>query len=348
MMFDFVRRRNWFYLLSLLVLVPGIISLIVPPSLKPGIEFTGGTTFTVRFAQSVHQDALRSALSDLGHPEAVVQRTGENKFLVRTRELVGAAAAPEVGPAPPSERDTIEAGLQQRFGDFLDNEGKVSNRFIDFYIVSGTVSEEIGRNAGIAVIFASVAILLYISWAFRAVPKPFLFGTAAIVALLHDVVLVLGTFSIFGKVFGMEINTMFLTGLLTVMGFSVHDTIVVFDRIRENLKILRRERLESLINKSVNQTLSRTILTSGLTFLTVMALFLFGGEVLHGFSFALVIGIIIGTYSSIFIASPILVGWQDYIERRKRRRGSQVAAPVSNVKEREGARKGSARAVKRV
>ena len=310
-MFDFVRRRDWYYLLSLLVLVPGIISLIIPPSLKPGIEFTGGTTFTVRFAQAVHQDALRSALSELGHPEAVVQRTGESEFLVRTRELEGSAAAPEIGPAPPSERDTIESGLRQRFGDFLDNNGNVSNRFIDFSSVSGTVSEEIGRNAGIAVIFASVAILLYISWAFRAVPKPFVFGTAAIVALLHDVVLVLGTFSIFGKVFGMEINTMFLTGLLTVMGFSVHDTIVVFDRIRENLRRGEGRDFSECVNASLNQTVARSINTSFTVVLVLVAMLLMGGVTIRDFLLVLLIGIISGTYSSIFVASQLLVTWEE-------------------------------------
>jgi preprotein translocase subunit SecF len=310
-MFDFVRRRDFYYLLSLLVLVPGIISLLIPPSLKPGIEFTGGTTFTVRFAQTVQQDALRSALSQLGHPEAVVQRTGENKFLVRTRELKGAAAAPEVGPAPPSERDTIEAGLQQRFGDFLDNNGNVSNRFIDFYIVSGTVSEEIGRNAGFAVIAASVAILLYISWAFRAVPKPFLWGAAAIVALLHDALVVLGIFSIFGKVFGMEINTMFLTGLLTVMGFSVHDTIVVFDRIRENLRRGEGRDFSECVNVSLNQTLARSVNTSFTVVLVLVAMLLMGGVTIRDFLLVLLIGIISGTYSSIFIASQLLVTWEE-------------------------------------
>jgi len=310
-MFDFVGRRNFYYLLSLLVLVPGMISLLIPPSLKPGIEFTGGTTFTVRFAQSVHQDALRSALSDLGHPEAVVQRTGESRFLVRTRELKGAAAAPEIGPAPPSERDTIEAGLRQRFGDFLDNNGNVSNRFIDFYIVSGTVSEEIGRNAGFAVIAASVAILLYISWAFRVVPKPFLWGSAAIVALLHDVVLVVGVFSIFGKVFGMEINTMFLTGLLTVMGFSVHDDIVVFDRIRENLRRGVGGDFSECVNASLNQTLARSVNTSFTVVLVLVAMLLMGGVTIRDFLLVLLIGIISGTYSSIFIASQLLVTWEE-------------------------------------
>jgi preprotein translocase subunit SecF len=310
-MFDFVRRRDFYYLLSLLVLVPGIISLAIPPSLRPGIEFTGGTTFTVRFAQYVHQDALRSALSDLGHPEAVVQGTGPNEFLVRTRELKGAAAAPEIGPAPPSERDAIEAGLRQRFGDFLDNNGNVSNRFIDFASVSGTVSTEIGRNAGIAVIAASVAILLYISWAFRAVPKPFVWGAAAIVALLHDALVVLGIFSIFGKVFGMEINTMFLTGLLTVMGFSVHDTIVVFDRIRENLRRGEGRDFSECVNASLNQTLARSVNTSFTVVLVLVAMLLMGGVTIRDFLLVLLIGIISGTYSSIFIASQLLVTWEE-------------------------------------
>jgi preprotein translocase subunit SecF len=302
------------------VLVPGIISLIIPPSLKPGIEFTGGTTFTVRFAQNVHQDTLRSALSELGHPEAIVQGTGQNKFLVRTKELKGAAEAPEIGPAPPSERDTIEAGLQQRFGDFLDNNGNVSNRFIDFYIVSGTVSEEIGRNAGFAVIAASVAILLYISWAFRAVPKPFVFGAAAIVALLHDVVVVVGTFSIFGKVFGIEINTMFLTGLLTVMGFSVHDTIVVFDRVRENLRRGEGRDFNECVNVSLNQTLARSVNTSFTVVLVLVAMLLMGGVTIRDFLLVLLIGIISGTYSSIFIASQLLVTWEERDMQRLLRR----------------------------
>jgi preprotein translocase subunit SecF len=311
MMFDFVKRRDFYYLLSLLVLVPGIISLAIPPSLKPGIEFTGGTTFTVRFAQNVPQDALRSALSDMGHPEAVVQRTGENTYLVRTRELKGAALAPEVGPAPPSERDTIEQGLQQRFGDFLDNNGNVSNRFIDFASVSGTVSEEIGRNAGFAVIAASVAILLYISWAFRAVPKPPLWGAAAVIALLHDALVVLGIFSIFGKVFNMEINTMFLTGLLTVMGFSVHDTIVVFDRIRENLRRGEGKDFSDCVNVSLNQTLARSVNTSFTVVLVLVAMLLMGGVTIRDFLLVLLIGIISGTYSSIFIASQLLVTWEE-------------------------------------
>lgn len=319
-MIDFVGRRNWYYLLSLLVLLPGIISLMIPPRLNQGIEFTGGTTFTVRFAGAVGQDELRSALSDLNHPEAVVQRTGENRFLARTRELKGTARAPEVGPARPSERDEIEAGLRERFGEFLDNDGNVSNRFIEFASVSGTVSREIVRNAGIAVIAASVGILLYISWAFRSVPKPFLFGAAAIVALIHDALMVVGAFSIFGKVFGIEINTMFLTGLLTVMGFSVHDTIVVFDRIRENLRRMEGVGFPECVNSSLHQTLARSLNTSVTVVLVLLAVLLMGGVTIRDFLLVLLIGIISGTYSSIFVASQLLVTWEEGDIQRPLRR----------------------------
>ena len=206
-------------------------------------------------------------------------------------------------------------------------------------IVGPKVGKELQRQAILATLYALGGMLVYIAFRFE-----WIYGVAAVVAVFHDTVVTVGFFSLFNK----EISLTVIAALLTLIGYSMNDTIVVFDRIRENLKILRRERLESLINKSVNQTLSRTILTSGLTFLTVLALFLFGGTVLHTFSFALVVGIIIGTYSSIFIAGPILVGWQDFVERRKKRRGSPAPPPVSNLKERESARKGSAKAVKRV
>jgi preprotein translocase subunit SecF len=150
--------------------------------------------------------------------------------------------------------------------------------------------------------------------------------------MLHDVLVMVGAAAIFGHFFGWEVDALFLTAVLTVVGFSVHDSIVVFDRIRENLKLMRREKLSDIVNKSINQTLSRTILTAGLTFLTVLALYLFGGEVLHGFSFALVIGIIIGTYSSIAIAAPILVAYQDWRGSRKR---PQLAAAAKETARRE-------------
>ena len=311
-MFDFVGQRKWYYILSLLILIPGAISLAIPPALKPGIEFSSGTSFKVRFAQQVSQEDMRRAMSDLGHGEARIQRTGENKYLIRTRELKGAAQAPEVGPAPPSERDTIEEGLGSRFGGFLDNDGKPSNSFIEFASVSGTVSSEIGRNAAIAVGVAAVGILLYISFAFRTVQRPLLFGSAAIVATMHDALLVLGVFSILGKLFDTEINTLFLTGLLTVIGFSVHDTIVVFDRIRENsARRVYGETFAETVNASLNQTLARSLNTSLTVVLVLVALLLLGGVTIREFLLVLLIGIVSGTYSSIFVASQLLVTWEE-------------------------------------
>lgn len=310
-MFDFVGRRNWYYLLSLLVLLPGVISLIIPPALKAGIEFTSGTTFTARFQQDVNENDLRSALGDLGHPEARVQRTGENKFLVRTSELKGTTEAPPLGPAPEGERDTLEARLVERFGSMIDAQGNVVDRFIEYASVSSTVSREIGRNAAIAVGAASVAILLYISWAFRSIPNPFRCGIAATIATLHDVVLVVGAYSLLGKLFDMEVNTMFITGLLTVIGFSVHDTIVVFDRIRENNARYPDLDFATSVNNSILQTLGRSINTSFTVILAVVALLLIGGVTIRPFLVVMLIGVITGTYSSIFVASQILVTWEE-------------------------------------
>lgn len=299
---DFVKRRWLYFTISTLVLIPGIISLLVPPALKPGIEFTSGATFTARFENAaVSQEDVHRELAALGHDEARVQRTSEGAFLVRTSELKG-PVGPPVGPQPPSERDTIVTGLTDKLGPVT-----VTN----FSQVSEIISKEIGRNAALAVGAAAVAILLYISFAFHNVPNAYRYGIAAIVATLHDAVFVLGAFSIFGKLFGTEINTMFITGLLTVIGFSVHDTIVVFDRIRENALRHRDVALDEVVNVSLMETLARSINTSVTTLLTIIALLLISGGSVQSFLLVLLIGIIAGTYSSIFVASQILVAWED-------------------------------------
>ncbi len=184
-------------------------------------------------------------------------------------------------------------------------------------LVDAKIGGDLQGQAIRAVLYALGGMLVYIAFRFE-----WIYGVAAVVAVFHDTIITIGLFSLFNK----EITLTVVAALLTLVGYSMNDTIVVFDRIRENLKILRRESLESIINRSVNQTLSRTILTSGLTLLTALALFLFGGQVLNGFSFALVVGIIVGTYSSIFVASPILVFWQNFLESRKGR-----AVPVTPV-----------------
>jgi preprotein translocase subunit SecF len=199
-------------------------------------------------------------------------------------------------------------------------------------MVGPKVGGELRTKAVLATLYALGGMLVYIAFRFE-----WIYGVAAVVACFHDTIITIGLFSLFNK----EITLTVIAALLTLVGYSMNDTIVIFDRIRENLKLLRREPLESLINKSVNQTLSRTVMTSGLTFLTVIALFLFGGPVLHGFSFALVVGIIIGTYSSVFVASPIVLFWHNWADDRKR----TPPVPVAAAKPPQPARKSSTKAV---
>ncbi len=201
-------------------------------------------------------------------------------------------------------------------------------------LVGAKIGADLQRQAVLAVLYALAGMLVYIALRFE-----WIYGVAAVIAVFHDTILTIGLFSLFNK----EISLTVVAALLTLVGYSMNDTIVVFDRIRENLKVHRREGLQDLINRSVNQTLSRTILTSGLTFLTAVSLYLFGGQVLNGFSFALVVGIIVGTYSSIFIASPILIFWQDFVESRKKPGLNTAAVPPSSAPPREAVRRGTAK-----
>lgn len=195
-------------------------------------------------------------------------------------------------------------------------------------VVGPKVGGELRTKALLATLYALAGMLVYIAFRFE-----WIYGVAAVIAVFHDTLITVGLFSLFGK----EISLTVVAALLTLVGYSMNDTIVVFDRIRENLKLMRREKFEPLVNASINQTLSRTILTSGLTFLTALSLFLFGGQVLNGFAFALVAGIIIGTYSSVFVASPILVFWQQHLEAKKQ--DGRAAVPVQDKKEKAGTRR---------
>ena len=298
---DFVRRRGFYYVLSVAILIPGILSLLVPPSLKPGIEFSSGATFTVQFTdKSVEPADVRRVMADVGHSEARVQSTSGGGFIIRTGELEG-LAGPPVGPRPPSERDQIEAGFAE-LGEY-----NVTN----FNQVSEIVSKSIGRNSAFAVGVAAIAILLYISLSFRNVPKAYRYGIAAVIAAGHDALVILGVFSILGKVFDTEVNTMFITGLLTIIGFSVHDTIVVFDRIRENAATYPNAALDEVVNVSLTETMARSLNTSITVLFTVVSLLLLGGSTIQSFLLVLLIGVIAGTYSSIFVASQILVSWEE-------------------------------------
>ncbi len=238
----------------------------------------------------------------------------------------GAGVTPTPGGTPQpratGERGDIEDALQARFGDFVVPE---------FSTVSPVVSSAAVRNASIAVVVASVFILVYIAFAFSSLPKPFRYGTCAIIATLHDVILVLGAFSLFGKVFDVEVNLMFVTGLLTIIGFSVHDTIVVFDRIRENVRMAPNAPLEENVNAALVQTLARSLNTSTTVLLTVLTLLFLGGVTIQSFLLVLLVGVLAGTYSSVGIAAQLLVSWEngDFSRLFDRVRGRRREAPAS-------------------
>jgi preprotein translocase subunit SecF len=314
-MIDFVGKRYVYYMISVLIMLPGLISILLPDGLRTGIEFSSGSNFAVKFEQPVSADHLRVGLAELGHPESRIQTTSDGRYLVRTDLIRGSTSAPPFGPAPPSEREDIESGLIDRYGPLVDGDGNVTNRFLEFSSVTASVSSDITRNATFAVIAASVAILIYITISFISVPSPLRYGVATIIALAHDVIVVLGVASILGRIFDFEIDTLFITAMLTIIGFSVHDTIVVFDRIKENVHRAElagyHPRLSEAVNASLNQTLARSLNTSITLLLAIVALVLLGGETIRDFLITMLIGCVSGTYSSIFIASMLLVSWDE-------------------------------------
>ncbi|HEX3246714.1 MAG TPA: protein translocase subunit SecF [Chloroflexota bacterium] len=298
---NFVRRRRLFYLISLVLILPGLISMALPGGLHPGIDFTSGTIMTLRFPAEVDQTAVRQAFADIGHPEAVVQRTSEGDYLVRTRPFENVTTESADDPNRQTERAVMIQSFTERFG---------SVEVLGFDFVSPLIAQEIVRHSVLAVGAACVGILLYLWWAFRRVPQSWRYGACAVFALVHDALLVLGVFSILGRLFNVELDALFITAVLTVIGFSVHDTIVVFDRIRENIIRHQGEAFESVVNHSLTQTLARSLNTSITVLLTLITLRLFGGVTIHNFVLALLVGITSGTYSSIFNASLLLVSWE--------------------------------------
>ena len=294
---DIVGNRRWYFLISALLLLPGIISLIVPPALRPGIDFTSGTAITIVADRPVSEADLRTAFTDLGHPEALIQKTGSTTAFVRTDVLEEGVVQPDGTSV--SELSLMEGELMERLG--------IDVQEVD--TVSSIVAAETVVYAIILVVIAAGGILAYVTWAFRSIPNSFRYGVAAIVALVHDLLLIVGIFSILGKVMGLEVNAMFIVGLLTVMGYSVNDTIVVFDRIRENVARNVDRPLAGVVNASIMESMGRSMNTSMTTTFVLLALLLFGGATLREFLLVLVIGVLIGTYSSIFIASQFLVAW---------------------------------------
>ena len=296
---NIIGQKKIAYIFSGVLILIGIISLILHGGPKYGIDFTGGTSVQLKFSKQISAGDLRNSLAGLGYGKSEIKRIGlpeDNEVLIRM-ELVEEGA---------DVAQKIEDKLRV---DFPNNSYDIRS----VTEIGPTIGGELRRAAMMAILISLLGILVYISWRFE-----FKFAVGAVVALFHDVLITLGFFSLLN----FEITLVVIAAFLTIVGYSLNDTIVVYDRIRENLKVLRRENFENVINTSINQTLSRTIITSGTTLLVVVVLYLIGGKVIHDFAFALIVGVLIGTYSSIFVASPIVLEWQNKVESRKNQKSA--------------------------
>lgn len=294
---NIIAKRKIWYAISLIVIIPGLISLLMPPHLKLGIDFRGGSE--MELDGRVEAEKVTSTTSKLGLKDVTVTQVGENGTLIRFRD-----------DSEPAKKEANRLSLKST----LEEQDAKQVRFDN---VGPSVSADITRNALLSLLVVSLAIVAYIAYAFRNMPPPlkgYEFGVIAIITLLHDALLLVGIFSLLGRFAHVEVDALFVTAVLTVIGFSVHDTIVVFDRVRENL---RRENkpFETIVNDSILETFARSINTSVTVLLTLLALLLFGGSSIRYFVLALLIGIASGTYSSIFNASPLLVTW--YLRKTK-------------------------------
>jgi preprotein translocase subunit SecF len=293
---NLIKPRKWWYIISLIIITPGIISLILF-GLKPSIDFTGGTLIEI---EGTKDRAKIEALAKNNHFENLVVAETDGGYSLRSK------------PITEESHKKFKEGLASVSGA---KEVRVET-------VGPSVSREITNRAFISIALASFLIVVYLAYAFRKVPKPaksLEFGITAVIALLHDTLVLLGVFSLLGHFFGIEVDPLFITAVLTVIGFSVHDTIIIYDRIRENLIKGEPGTFEWVVNKSIIERLPRTFSTSVLVWIMLLVLYIFGGETIKFFVLALVIGIFSGTYSSIFNASPLLVTWQNFKQKRSHR-----------------------------
>jgi preprotein translocase SecF subunit len=294
-MFNIVERRHWFFLLSTLIIVPGLVAMIYSFAMfgspvKLSIDFTGGTLIELHFDESVQADQVRQAFLDQGFLGTTVQMTANNQtVLIRTKEM------------DPAVKDQIEQTLRTAIGPLEE---------LRFESVGPSVGAEVTRAAFWAVLAAAILIIAYIVLAFRKIPNSFRYGVCAVVAMIHDILVAVGLFSIAGLLFNWEADALFLTAILTVVGFSVQDTIVVFDRIRENTPKRRGEPFETIVNRSLLETIHRSLATQLNAIFVLIAILFLGGATIKQFVAVLLIGLMSGTYSSIFNAVPLLVVWE--------------------------------------
>jgi preprotein translocase subunit SecF len=286
-MLDIIGKRFWFFLISGVLILVAIISLATF-GLKSGIEFSSGSMLSVKFETTVDYTQFQQEIVNLGYTNAIVQSVGENEFLIRTQELSA------------EQKSQLETGLTSKFGKLSESQ---------FYSVSPLVASETARNAAIAVAISMVGMLLYVTWAFRRMPSPFRWGTCFVIALFHDILVTVGLFSLFGHILGWEMNLMFITGILAIVGVSLDNTIVVFDRMRENQRMGVSPDFEVVVNRSQIETLGRSLNTSITIVITCLALLLFVGGTIQNFVIVLLVGLIAGTFDSVFVAPGLLVVW---------------------------------------
>ncbi|ALC16146.1 protein translocase subunit SecF [Desulfuromonas soudanensis] len=300
---DFIGKRKIALIFSAFLILAGLVSLVVKGGPSYGIDFAGGTLVQIKFVEATDPARIKEALAPLTLGGLTVQQFGDeaNEFLVRAQETSGAME---------SLSRNIKTTLETRYGA-----GQVDVRRTE--MVGPQVGKDLRQKGLFAIFYALIGILVYVTWRFE-----FRFAVAAILALFHDVIITLGVFSIFGK----EIDLPIIAAFLAIIGYSLNDTIIVCDRIRENMGRHAKDGFAAIVNRSINETLSRTLLTSGTTLIVVLALFIFGGGVIHNFAFALLVGILIGTYSSIYVASALLVFWDDYRARKGALAGAKGGA----------------------
>jgi len=298
---DFIGRRKLAVMFSAVLILIGLVSLVLKGGPDYGIDFAGGTLVQLKFAEPTRAADIKDALKELKLGAVTVQQFGDeaNEFLVR--------APTETGMEGLAQK--ITESLEKHYGS-----GKVEMRRAE--MVGPQVGKDLRQKGLLAICYAMIGILIYVTWRFE-----FRFAVGAIVALIHDVLVTLGVFSLFGR----EIDLPVIAAFLAIIGYSLNDTIIVYDRIRENMGKYHKETFSFIINRSINETLSRTLMTSFTTLVVVLALFVFGGGVINNFAFALLVGILIGTYSSIFVASPLLIFWEEHTQRKAKASGGKAA-----------------------
>ncbi|SNZ07877.1 preprotein translocase subunit SecF [Persephonella hydrogeniphila] len=289
---DFLRIKKQGYILSTVLVIASLI-IIFTKGFNLGLDFTGGTSIQIRFIDKVDIAELRAALRTVKLEDSLIQAIGTEGVEYEIRVSLKKGKSSEIV-------QKVKKALKEKFGD------KFEIRKIDY--IGAVVGEELRKASVYSIVAVLIAILLYVGYRFEPV-----FAIGAVIPLFHDAIITLGIFSLIGE----EVNLSVIAAILTVLGYSLNDTIIIFDRIRENIKLRGKKNLLQLVNQSINENLSRTIITSGTTLFSVLALYLFGGESLKGFSLALLIGIIFGTYSSIYVASPLVVDLERYIRGKK-------------------------------